>query len=346
MMALDRIESDQKWLVVVPELIQIENLRNDIKKHDFEHLYETKIEEIICYASLEKFGGRKLNLWLNEAHRLSMLKEDIAKTIDYERIIADSATIPEKVMERLSRLGDFTKFEMSLKEAVDTGLLPEPSIHVIYTGLDDEIKRNNFLKAGRGYVLTDREYMNKLELQIDYWRDRGGGEYVEPWISNKINQLGNQRKKFLAESKTEQVRKILEDLGTKRVLCYAGSVEQSDSLGGPYSINSKKGKKHNLSVLELFNSSEIDRIYMCKMGREGLNLEGIRAVVMVQLSSGKDEGLEWIQKAGRGLRSAEPELYMLVCRNTIDETYFSRTLKFLDKSKKIKYSDFGDYDTV
>lgn len=335
MMALDEISSDRKWLIVVPELIQIENLRRDINKHGFQNLYEDKIEDIICYASLSKYKGRKLNLWLNECHRLSLLKEDIAKTIDYERIIADSATIPELVRDRLSRLGHFFEYSMTLKEAIDIGLLPEPSIHVMYTRLDTAHARHIYKKSR----ITDRDFMNELDRSIEYWKGKSEGE---PWISNKINQLGSQRKKFLAECKTEQARVLLESLGSKRTLCYAGSVEQCEALGGEYAINSKRGKKHNLKVLEQFNSGEIDRIYMNRMGREGLNLEGIRAVVMVQLSSGRDEGLEWIQKTGRSLRSEAPEVYMLVCRDTIDETYWSRARKLLDSGKKIKYSEFGD----
>lgn len=337
MMAIDKIDSDRKWLVVVPELIQIENMKADIEKHGFQHLYETKIEDIICYASLQKYAGRKLNLWLNECHRLSMLKEDIAATIDYERIIADSATIPQVVKERLDNLGEFFSYEMTLSEAVKIGLLPEPAIHVFYTDLDDTIARNKVeIRKGATVNLTDRQYMNRIEGEMQKWKEQDNGE---KWIQNKINQLGSKRKKLLAESKTEAVKKLLVRLDNVRTLVYAGSVEQCNLLGKELAINSKKTKKHNLSVLEKFNSGQIDKIYMNKMGREGLNLEGIRAVVMVQLSSGRDEGLEWIQKAGRSLRSDSPELYMFVCRDTIDETYFSRTLKFLESGKKIIYSE-------
>lgn len=344
MMALDSIKSSKKWLVVVPELIQIENLRGDIEKHGFHHLLDEKIYDIVCYASLKKFKKKPLNVWFNEAHRLSLLREDIASVIDYDRIIADSATIPIAVRERLSNLGEFKEFSMTFSEAVESGLLPEPKIQVIYTKLDSIIPRNKVLRNKREYHYTDQECYNYLEEQMEYWRKRSW-EDPGPWTSIKMNQLGSQRKKFLAERKTEQARLILKSLGAKRTLCYAGSVEQSNELGGKLAINSKKGKKHNLKVLEQFNNYEIDRIYMNKMGKEGLNLEGIRAVVLVQLSSGKDEGLEVIQKIGRSLRSGSPEVYILVCKKTIDEVYLKRAVETIDKSKKIEYSEFGDIYT-
>lgn len=318
MMVIDKAPTLQKWLVVVPELIQIENLKTDIAKHGMERIYD-KIEDIICYASFRKYSGRELSIWFNECHRLSELRSDIGETVTSDRILADSATIPEVVLNRLYRLGSFFEYKIDLQEAINLELLPEPSIHVVQIDLDD--------KARKAYDV--------IEKKIAYWQDRAmSGE--EMYISNMINKYGMQRKTFLAEYKTAEARRILTSLESKRTLCYTGSVDQCNKLGGHYAINSTKGKKHNLEVLRKFNSYEIDRIYMNKMGREGLNLEGIRAMVMVQLSSGRDENLEFIQKIGRSLRSTEPEVYILVCKDTIDTTYLRRALKDVDKTK-IKY---------
>lgn len=336
MMILDKAPTTTKWLVLVPELIQIENLKRDIEKHGFQHLYD-KIEAIECYASFKKYKGRKLNLWLNECQRLSELREDIAQTIECERIVADSATIPYAVRERLIMLGDFSEHKISLSDAIEGGLLPKPSIHVIYTELDSIVKRNDY----KGRKLTDRQFYDILENQIEYWKGRVNNE---PWAGNRLNAIGSQRKKFLAESKTETVQKILEYLGSKRTLCYAGSVEQCDILGKELAVNSKKTKKHNLKVLEKFNSLETDRVFMNKMGREGLNLEGIRAVIITQLSSGRDEGLEFIQSTGRALRSDKPEIYLVICKNTMDEAYLSRALQVIDQKKvKIEFGEIKDF---
>jgi len=335
MMILDKAPTTLKWLVLVPELIQIENLKRDIEKHGFQHLYD-KIEAIECYASFKKYKGRKLNLWLNECQRLSELREDIAQTVECERIVADSATIPYDVKERLIMLGNFSEYKITLSDAIEGGLLPRPSIHVVYMDLDNVVKRNEY----KGRKLTDRQFYDILENQIDYWKGRVDNE---PWAANRLNAIGSQRKKFLAECKSPVVRDILLKLGPKRTLCYVGSVDQCNELGGPYAVNSKKTKQHNLKVLERFNNMEIDRIFMNRMGREGLNLEGIRAVIITQLSSGRDEGLEFIQSTGRALRSDKPEIYLVICKNTMDENYLARALQVLDQKKvKIEYSEFGE----
>ena len=72
------------------------------------------------------------------------------------------------------------------------------------------------------------------------------------------------------------------------------------------------------------------------MGREGLNLTDIDSVLMVQLGSGKDEGLELIQKIGRGLRSLSPEIYLIICKGTIDEKYFSKAKENINTKRIVR----------
>lgn len=336
LMAIDKSPPGPKWLVVVPEVLQIENLQADIVKHGFVHLYKDKIEAVICYASMHRYMGKKLRIWLNEAQHLSKLKEDISKTIEYDRIIADSATIPLIVKERLRRLGDFKEYNIDLKEAIEIGLLPEPAVHVLYTELDNTIRRNKWVVGKDTLLVTDKYYSDKLDEQISYWIDRSSEEGDPIWISNRIKQLGSQRKKFLAGCKTEAARFLINQLKGKRLLCYTGSIEQCNELGGKLAVNSKKTKKHNLEILRQFNEYEADKIYVNRMGKEGLNLEGIRAVVIVQLDSGNDEGLSFIQRTGRSLRSDEPEVYLLTVKNTQDEKYLKKALQNIDK-KKVKY---------
>lgn len=342
MKSIDNIDEEKKWLVVVPEIIQIENLKKDIEKHKFEHLYDSKIEDIICYASLEKYAGRELNIWLNECHRLSSFREEVVKSIKFDRIIADSATIPEIVRERLYSLGRFEEYNISFSEAIQIGLIPKPVLNVVYTTLDNIKKRNKLVFSKTKFSMkTDLEYSMGIDSQMDYWINRAKSER-EFWIGNKIKRLGSDRKRFIANTKTEALEFLIEKLKDKKVLCYAGSVEQADKIGGNLSINSYKSKAYNLQVLEDFNSGKISKIYMYNMGREGLNLEDIDTVVITQLSSGKDEGLELIQKMGRGLRSSEPSIYILVAKNTMDEGYLSRILPILEKELDINYLNFDN----
>jgi hypothetical protein len=66
------------------------------------------------------------------------------------------------------------------------------------------------------------------------------------------------------------------------------------------------------------------------MGKEGMNLEGVQAGVIVQLDSGNDEGLSFLQKMGRILRSDSPIVYVLYAKGTQDERYLRRILEHID----------------
>ena len=121
--------------------------------------------------------------------------------------------------------------------------------------------------------------------------------------------------------------KYLED---KRFICFTGNLEQCNKVGKENAIHSKKSKKHNLSILDSFNNEDISSIFVNKMGREGLNLTNIEAVVIVQLGTGNDEGLEFLQVTGRGLRAVSPEIYILYCKDTKDEDFLNKALKNID----------------
>jgi superfamily II DNA or RNA helicase len=337
---IDRDESGEKWLVVVPELLQIENLRQDIEKHGMQHLYDTKIEAIICYASFVHYKGWKGCIWFNEVHKLSKLRADISSTITYKKILADSATVPSSVKTRLNSLGRFAEYNLPLQQAINRGILPEPSVHIIYTHLDDQDRRNPVKRGTATMQLTDKAFLEDLENRLDYWKKKSEEAFFEGkdtfWPSLKMNQLGGMRKKFLAQTKTPDLKKLLQCLGTKRTICFTGSLDQCNEVGEKAAIHSKKSKKHNLSTLQAFNDGELEKIYVLKMGREGLNLSGIECVIIVQLGSGNDNGLEFIQISGRGLRGDAPEIYILVAQDTADERSLSKSLSHLDK-KYIHY---------
>ncbi len=330
MKCIEADESGLKWLVLVPETLQIINLQDDIIKHSMEHLYD-KIEDIICYASLHKYQGRVLNVWANEAHRLSECRTDISKTLKYKRIIADSATLSKDIKDRLAQLGNFHYFKLGLKSAIEKGIVAEPVIYTIGIDVDNKIKRNPTKFGDKVISLTDREYIEKIEKEFIYWKTRLVKNPKEKWILGRFNNMGTERKKFFAKCKMEALKSLLKTLENKRWVCFAGTTGQADELNLEHSVHSKRGKKHNVLTLERFNRKEISSIIFHKMGVEGLNLADIQAVVLHQLSTGKDDGLFFTQASGRSYRSDAPEVYVLYCKNTKDEDFLNLALKNVDK---------------
>lgn len=322
--------SNKQWLILVPEILQIENLKEEIIKQGFEYLLQHKIKDIICYASFKQYTGTKYNLWLNEAHRLSELKEDIASTVKFDRIIADSATIPYNVKNRLNSLGKFYYYELSLQEAIDRKILPEPIIYKIPVELDNKIKRNSKQYGKIVSLLTDKSFAEVLDKDLEYWKKRYSENPNDKWITGILNKTGGKRKNFFTSKKTECLKNLLKTLENKRLVCFTGSLEQCDLIGENNAIHSKKTKKHNLETFKKFNNKEINSIFLNKMGREGLNLVDIEVGIMVQLGTGNDEGLEFLQILGRSIRAIKPEFYIFYCKNTKDEDFLQKALKHIN----------------
>lgn len=330
--------SSKKWLVVVPEVLQIGNYHRDMIEHGYEWLLGTKIQGIICYASLHLYEGQALNLALNEAHRMSDLRTEIVKTIDFDQIISDSATLPQAIRTKLWDICPYHNDVITLEQAIKLGILPTPAIYTIPIKLDNKLKQNKVKMGTSFYTKTDFAYNKYLENQIVYWREKAAEEGYPDWIETKIIRIGSTRKKFLAEAKTKAASDLLFSLQGKRLIVFCGSVEQCQALGGLKAIHSKKSKKVNESILAQFNNYEINELFVNKMGREGLNLSGIEAGVIIQLDSGNDEGLSFLQKSGRSMRASDPEIYIFYAEDTQDEYYLEKALQHIDKQyiKKLK----------
>jgi superfamily II DNA or RNA helicase len=286
----------------------------DLHKHGFQGLLETHIEAVICYASFTRYAGRELNLALNEVHRLSELRGDIGKTISFDQIISDSATVPDEVKLRLAEICPFHEYHISLKEAIGMGILPEPAIYLF------PIKLTTQQRAEVG-----RLEMEHLKYRSLYEHDGA------MWQLNKMNLARGKQKQFIAECKTPYVKELLREIKGKRLICFCGSIEQAQMLGGEQAIHSKKSSKKNITILEKFNNFEIAEIYVNKMGKEGMNLPGIEAGVIVQLDSGNDQGLSFLQRTGRSLRAEDPEIFIFYAVETQDEVYLKRALQNIDK---------------
>lgn len=338
------IESDEsgiEWYIITPEIMQVDNLYREIKKWGYEWMLGSKIRDIICYASFKTLTGARCNLSFNEVHRLSDLKENIAETVKYEKIIADSATVPLTVKERLLLLGEFYTYKVSLRDAIEGGILPEPKVYVHYTYPDDVLKRNIVTTKSGSIRFTDAGYVRQLDRIIKDWINKGSAIEASgrngKWCFMKANIEGSRRKLFIASTKSSTIKEfIASQMGGKRFICYTASIEQCDYIGGELAIHSKRKKGDREDMINAFNSYNSSQLYTNKMGREGLNLEGIEVVIISQLSSGRDEGLELIQSIGRGLRGVSPEVHLFVAKGTVDQKYLSKALLTIN-NKNITY---------
>ena len=341
-------------LLVVAEIAHKSNWKEEFNK------WELKTDNIVieCYASLKKYRNSNWDLIIfDEAHHLgSDLRLDVLTGIQAQNIILLSATLPDQVMQAVTEVfGEFVTSKVTLKEAIEWGILPQPKVYLIPLTLDNTYPNCTIIEEwGKKekriiykckfherweYVRNKNKYPNvKLEIactqqqkydylsdQFEYWRSQFFRTRQE-FIKNKWLQVGSKRKRFLGESKTDVVRLLLHKIRDKRFICFCTSIEQAELLGGKNAIHSKKD--NSFDIIDNFNTKKIDNLFAVGMLQEGQNLTDIEVGIIVQLD-GQERA--FVQKFGRSLRATDPIQFIFYYKNTRDTEYLENVLEGIDK---------------
>jgi len=325
-------KSKLPWLILVPEIAQIDNFKKEFINSGNEKLLNSVTIE--CYASFKNYKDKSYNIALNEVQSLSDARFDILKTINYNSIIADSATIPEDIRLKLHILRkDWYTYNLPLKESIELGIIPKPSIFAISCSLSSCKERFKYKRFGKDLNLSAEKYYETINADIKYWSDRSKKD-KQPWVFNKLMSLASQRKRFISSVKTDNAKKLVSKFinEDRRFISFCGSTEQADLLGKDFSIHSKKSSKHNKNIIDEFNYFTINRLFVCGMLISGMTLSQLDTGLIIQLDKGEEnDSLKFIQQVGRSLRSNNPEIYILYVKGTMDEEYLNNALKVIGK---------------
>lgn len=339
-----------KVLLIVAETAHKNNWIEEFNKWDLN--YDNIIIE--CYASLKKYRNTKWDLIIfDEAHHLgSDLRVDILNTIKSEKILLLSATLPDQIMKMLSDIfGEFKSSKVTIKQAIDWGILPKPKVILIPLNLScvgntefiieewglkhkrvvltcdyhDRWKYINHKDKYPNVTLkircTQQQKYNYYTDQFDYWKRQFMIRRQE-FLKNKWLQSGSKRKVFLGESKTKYAIKLLEKVWNKRFICFCASIEQAEALGRENAIHSKK--PNSLEIIDRFNRKEINHLFAVGMLQEGQNLNDIEVGVIIQLDG---QERSFIQKFGRSMRAEDPIQFIFYYKNTRDEEYLKNVIE-------------------
>ena len=101
-----------------------------------------KIDNVVmeCYATLKKYRNSYWDLVIfDEAHHLgSDLRMDVLTELHAKNIILLSATLSDQVMQAVTGVfGEFVTSKVTLKEAIEWGILPQPKVYLIPLTLDN-----------------------------------------------------------------------------------------------------------------------------------------------------------------------------------------------------------------
>ena len=323
-------ENPMDALILVPEQNNIENWRDEFKKFGID---DSRVS-IICYASLHKYTKTDWGLVvLDEVPHMDTEKRiKILRSVNGDYILALGAVVDDDELSSLRQVyGDFILWPVSLKTAIKWGILPCPTVYVMHMQLDNE--KIDQMYKGRSYTALGlyNELKKKVESAVNAF-----GNNATRFNKMKMQQAGNERKRFLGSQKEAAMQKICKKLEVqgRRFLCFCSSIAQAERLGGEKAFTSKSPK--SFDHLNKFNSHEIDSLYVVGKLIEGQNLKDIDCGVIGQL--GGTQRIT-VQEVGRIMRSENPIIYTLVFDDTKDDSFLN-TLTSSIPGEYIKHFKF------
>lgn len=355
----NQIKPSGKILVVIPRLVLIQNWKDEFIKWGYEK-YLPQVE-FITYVSLPKKAGSQYDMVIyDEVHHLSDRCQSAIPYIKSKYNILLSATIKRTLKPNLDKLfPNLYTYKISLQQAVENDILPEPRIILIPLELETvknteiyQLKpkaktrrtityqqwlkgkwsylKNKTISYGVDVICTQKQKNTEFNDYIDNCtkRLRSGAltGMSRVYTEQARKQTGLKRLQWLAEIKSDFVKQLLKQLKNYRTLTFCYSIDQTERLG-KYCINSKNAE--SAKYLDSFNNKKIKHITSVNMLNEGVNLTdckcGIFAVYNTSL-------VMRVQKVGRLLRHKTPVIYLPYYKNTKEESIVIDMVEGYDKS--------------
>ena len=347
--------SPKNILIVIPRLVLINNWKEEINKWGYNYLLD-KIT-FSTYVSLHKHADKQWDfVCYDEAHHLSERCQLIDNLISTKFRVFLSATLKKNFKWWLVKTYPKVKFiTVSLKEAIDNEVLPDPKIFLIPLTLDNYnsteilVKKNKkstltidcFYKDRWKYMklyncnikCTPQQYYTEISNDIEYWKKQS---MFKKAFEFKWLKCCNDRLKWLANQKITIVKTILKQLKDYRVLTFCSSIEHTELLG-KYCVNSKN--KSSIDNLRLFNEGRVKHITSVAMLDEGCNLAQCKVGLFAMLNS-SDRMI--FQRLGRILRHKEPVIIIPYYKNTREEEIVSKMLENYNPELVKKITNLND----
>ena len=330
-------------LIVIPRLILIDNWKKEFIKWGYEP-YLTQVT-FTTYISLPKYTKGKIYdlVIFDECHHLSERAREAAEELISNYTLLLSATVNRTLKKEFKMLfPQLECYKISMREAIDEDILPDPEVFLIPLKLSNNIietmvinpKAKKTMKASFPYRFmarkdkntkyiiecTQQEYYSDLSAMVDFYK-RNYLHTNNQAIYFRWQQKAKERLMWLSGLKNNIVLQLLEKLKDKRTLTFCNGIEQTEILG-KYCINSKNTESN--SILEDFNNEKINHITDCNILNEGANLTNCQVGIFVSINSSDTMR---IQKLGRILRHKEPKIFIIYYKGTREEELVQEMLE-------------------
>lgn len=323
-------------LIVVPRLILFDNWKDEFVKWG----YEDTLKQVTftTYISIAKHCDKHYDLVIfDECHHLSERAREAVDYIDSEYNILLSATVKKPLKKEIKLLFPGIEcYKISLKEAIDENILPDPKVYLVPLQLDNKTIDQFFLTGPKKVknptiipfssrfqakrdkthaykvMCTQAQYYEEMSSMVDFYK-RQYFRTNNQIIYFRWQKAAKDRLMWLSGLKNDVTKKILFTLKDKRTLTFCNGIEQTEILG-KYCINSKNDSSSE--YLEKFNKGKINHITSCNMLNEGISLVDCQIGIFVSINSSE---IMTTQKNGRLLRHSKPIIFIIYYKNTREE---------------------------
>jgi len=330
--AIDLIREKQRWLIVIPKIVLIENWKDEFKKWNKEELLVNV--EFCTYAGLEKFAetGTKRNVILDEAHAVNerrlMAIKDITNRYALEggkgKVIALSATIDEerRVLLRHLAIHPANTIKFTLDEAVEANIVADYKILVVNIPMSETVSWRQ-LDKWKGMKGTEADGYQALTSTYQSIKERGG--------DTKFATLNRLHYIYNLPSKQEAAKIVLSQLSKERkLLTFGANIKQIEALC-EYTHHSKKSKTDK--TFEEFCGGTIMRMGAVQTIAEGVNIPDLDTGLIVQAMSKSRHAIQRLGRAGRKEKDKEALMIILMSQDTQDSIWVKNSLAAFNQSK-------------
>lgn len=170
---------------------------------------------------------------------------------------------------------------------------------------------------------TDAMYRNKIAKKLGLKPKELAG-IAFGWL-----KALKGRKAFVQShpKKFEIARKILDARKDKKCITFSATIKDAEFLNNKeFVLHSKKSKKQNNEILELFNNATVGTIHSSKSCDQGVDIRGLSVGIILSTDSSK---IRKTQRNGRICRFEEgktAELFTLVIRGTQEWNWFQNSI--------------------
>lgn len=335
-LVLDIVKRDKpkKILYVTPNA-QLRDVDIPAEYKKWKMLTYLKKTEIVCWGSLHKVKGTYDFVILDEVQFITPANSIglVKKKIKFNNIIGLTGTLPKH--EEKLKLYEHLKLRVlnsvSIEEAVDQGLIADYDITIVECMLDNKDK---YISAGSAAV----KFKQTEQGQYDYYtktiaKYKNEDRLVPTWLFlHRMRFLYTIRSKYL-------VAKSLVSKLEGRTLIFTGGIAQAEWIC-PHYYHSKT----DTTKLDMFLNGSINTLACVNAGGVGFTYRGVDNFVIVQVDSNKSGNS--IQKIARSLVLQEgykANIYILVVKDTVDETWKDSALEELNPDK-ITYISYKNYE--